>query len=137
VHQVQLTICEEADQGSGIKCAIEMVVNALVRLLGSYEARGRLLYDVALSYSNDVRPEGVVFQRNPLNSFEQVWICIVDFPCEVHEWELKYLVTLLLDGNTSNQMLGKLHYETLQRKLWCRTDQMPTLCPDLLFVMQW
>ncbi len=104
MHQVQLTICEEADQGSGIKCAIEMVVNALVRLLGSYEARGRLLYDVALSYSNDVRPEGVVFQRNPLNSFEQVWICIVDFPCEVHEWELKYLVTLLLDGDTSNQM---------------------------------
>jgi hypothetical protein len=104
VHQVQLTICEETDQGSGIKCAIEMVENVLVRLLGSDESRGRLLYDLALSYSDDVRPEGVVFQRNPLNSLQRVWMCVVDLPCEVHEGELKYLVTPFLDGDTFDQM---------------------------------
>ena len=104
VRWVQLTICEEAEQGSGIKCAIEKVENALVRLLGSDEARGRLLYDIALSYSDDVRPDGVVFQRNPLNSFERVWMCLVDLPCEVHEGELKYIVTHLLDGDTFDQM---------------------------------
>ena len=72
--------------------------------MGSDEARGRLLYDIALSYSDDVRPDGIVFQRNPLNSFERVWMCLVDLPCEVNEGELKYLVTPFLDSDTFDQM---------------------------------
>lgn len=102
-HQVGLTLHEQAEPCSGTKKAIELVENTLVGLVGQEESRGRLLYDMALSYG-DVRPDGVVFQRNPLNSMERVWMCLIDLPCYMHEGEMKYLASPFADGETFEQM---------------------------------
>jgi len=102
--QVWLALCDHLGQGSGIKRATEILENKLVHLVGQEESRGRLLYDIAMSYADDVRPDGVVFQRNPLNSCERVWMCLVDFPAEVHDGVMKYIISPFVSGETYYQI---------------------------------
>ena len=86
-NHVWLTVSGE--QGKATKKAVELVENCLVGTIGAEEARGRLLYDMALS-CDGARPDGALLQRNPLNSFEKVWMWLVDLPAEVHDGELKF-----------------------------------------------
>jgi len=102
---VHIWLIFEAPVEPGIwKIAIEMVENSLIRLLGKEEAHRRLLYDMALSYSRIVRPDGPVLQRNPLDLNERVWMYIVELPADVWEGGLQYFAPLFLDYRTQDSI---------------------------------
>ena len=102
-NQLWLTVHGQTDQCKQVKKSIELVENCLVKYLGAEEARGRLLYDMALSYGG-ARPDGAVLQRNPLNSCERVWMCVVELPAEIHDGELTYLIPYSIDGKTHDSI---------------------------------
>ena len=67
------------EEDDGAKNAIETVENTLVSVLGVEESRGRFLYDMARSFNN-MKYHGAVYQRNPLNSCERIWMTVVEIP---------------------------------------------------------
>ena len=67
------------------KIAIETIENSLVSVL-CVEESGRFLYDVARSFkSTKKHHDGAVYQRNPLNSCECIWMSVVEIPSSLVE----------------------------------------------------
>jgi len=62
-----------------------MIENALLKFLGADESRCKLLYDLALSYTQHP-VDGIIHMRNPLCSTERVWANIIDLSPYSKEW---------------------------------------------------
>jgi len=104
-QNLRLKICTpEENHDLFFKKAVEKIENVLVELIGADQSRGRLLYDMALSYDTSKRPDGVVLQRSPLNSRERVWMCVIEFPFEFIQGEKKKLVLPSIDGRLHDEM---------------------------------
>ena len=86
-----------------VKNVTQMLEDVLVGIIDE-ESRGRLLYDMALACNVDIRSDGAVLQRNPLNSADRVWMCVVDFPTYVIEGVQKHFVIPSIDGKSYDEI---------------------------------
>ena len=87
-----------------IRGAIEIVENSLIQMIiVSEQSRGRFLYDMASCYS-EMKPDGAVQQRNPFNSFEKVWMNLIDIPAQTVGEELKYSISPFIDGKINDDI---------------------------------
>lgn len=80
---------------SSVRNAIEAVEDTLIKdVIASEPSRGRFLYDMALEYG-EVKPDGILQQRNPLNSSERVWMNVIDIPS---------VISSLIDGKMNDNI---------------------------------
>lgn len=87
-----------------VRGAIELVENALIqKVIVSEQSRGRFLYDMASCYS-EMKSDGTLQQRSPFNSFEKVWMNVIDIPAQTMGEELKYSISPFIDSKINDDI---------------------------------
>ena len=80
-----------------------MVKISMLKLLGAEESQERFLYDMAVLYG-DISPNGTMQQRDPLNSHDCIWMCVLEIPSEVVGGQENLFMSPFVDGETCNKM---------------------------------